>query len=353
MLKIEYLEEEIEVYDITVENMHNFYANNILVHNCTEIFEPSRPSKVISEECITRENGKKEIIKKYGEGEIALCNLASVNLVEMGKLTEPKLKALIYDVVSLMDNSIDVAFYPVKEGMLTNQRYRYLGIGVNNFANYLATKKVVIDSEDALTMTHVIFDTLSYHIISASNQLAIDKGAFRGFYETEWSKGKIPLDFANLNALSLGNYIPDIEKWSKLAEKIRLHGIRNALLMAIAPTATSGKAISATESIEPIQNLFYREEGTQSIATVVPNFRKNNKYYKKSFDCDQRRLIELAAIRQCYLDQGQSINLYYKHPDSLLELTEHHFYGFELGLKSFYYLKQVKSVEENECESCS
>lgn len=344
------------IYLFHEENVNNANMTGRYVNSsnlCTEILEPSIPSKLLSEELITSENGERYILKKYESGEIALCNLASVNLVEYGKLNDSAKDDLIYDIVSTMDNTIDIAHYPVKEGMNSNKRYRYLGIGVNNFANYLASNKIVIDTQEALEETSRLFDELSFKIISASNRLAIERGRFEGFYETEWARGNVPLSFANKKVLELTEYQPDMDKWNDLIEKIKLYGVRNCLLMAIAPTATSGKAQNSTESIEPIQNIFYKEEGTSSIPTLVPNFRKNNKYYKKAFDCDQMKLVELAAIRQMYLDQSQSVNLYFSKPDSLLELTKVHLYAFELSVKTLYYLKQKKGSDDDVCESCS
>jgi len=117
---------------------------------------------------------------------------------------------------------------------------------------------------------------------------------------------------------------------------------------------TSGKAINAIESTEPIHDFFYKEEGTITIPTVVPNFSKNNQFYKKSFDCNQFSLIKNAAVRQKWLDQSQSVNVYIKKPDSLLDMTNLHLYGFYLGMKTFYYLKQQKEGDdEHVCESCS
>jgi ribonucleoside-diphosphate reductase alpha chain len=117
---------------------------------------------------------------------------------------------------------------------------------------------------------------------------------------------------------------------------------------------TSGKAINAIESTEPIADFFYKEEGTITVPTVVPNFRLNNQYYKRNFECDQYGLLKNACVRQKWLDQAQSVNVYIKKPDSLKQLTELHLYGFYYGMKTFYYLKQQKeSAGEEICESCS
>ncbi len=116
---------------------------------------------------------------------------------------------------------------------------------------------------------------------------------------------------------------------------------------------TSGKGINAIESIEPIQNFFYKEEGTINIPAIVPNFKLNNQHYVKAFDCDQFMLVRNAAIRQKWVDQSQSVNVYIKRPDSLKYLASLHNYGFYLGMKTFYYVKSQKGDDEEICESCS
>lgn len=116
---------------------------------------------------------------------------------------------------------------------------------------------------------------------------------------------------------------------------------------------TSGKAANATESIEPVQNFFYKEDGTTTIPTLAPNFKKNGAYYVKAFDCDQVMLLKHGAIQQIYLDQSQSLNMYIGKPDSLLQLSKLHFLAFKLGIKTLYYVKSLKAGEEEICESCS
>lgn len=345
-------------------NIYLFHEENVNDHNmtgryinssnlCTEILQASRYSQLLSEELVTRESGDIQINKKYKAGEIALCNLASINLMIYFSLTEKQRKKLVYEIMESMDNTIDLADYPVKEGMNSNQMYRYLGIGVNNFVNLLASQKIVIDTQEALEFTHELFDELSYNIIESSMELAKERGKYKRFYDSNWAKGKCPVHFANKKAMKLTKWQPDMSKWNELGERISRYGIRNALTMAIAPTATSGKAINATESIEPIQNLLYKEEGTTNVITIVPNFRKHNKYYKRAMECDQKKLLELAAIRQMYIDQGQSVNVYYPRPDSFEEMMRDQLYGFSIGLKTLYYLKSMKGNDEPECESCS
>jgi ribonucleoside-diphosphate reductase alpha chain len=320
---------------------------------CTEITLPSRPSKTINEELVTMEDGNKRIIKRYTAGEIALCNLSSVNLERWFYLTEDEKWQLIRTLVRGLDNTIDIANYPVKEGKNSNLDYRYLGIGVLNMTNYLALNKIVIDSQEAAEETDRLFDELSYMIISVGVELAVEKGKFPKFYETDWANGVLPIHKANKEAFKLTEYEPDWDKWNTLAEKVKTFGVRNAQYMAIAPTATSGKGINAIESTEPIHDFFYKEEGTITIPTVVPNFKLNNQYYKKNFDCDQYALVKNACVRQKWIDQAQAVNVYIKKPDSLLEMSKLHLYGFKHGMKTFYYLKQQKETEEESCESCT
>lgn len=355
MLKIEYLEMEIPVYDITVEDNHNFYANDILVHNCQEITLPSRPSKLVNEELYTMEDGKRRIVKRYDAGEIALCNLASYNLEKWHYMTPERKRKVTAIIVRALDNTVELAVYPVKEGKNSNMMYRYLGIGVMNQTNYLALNEIVLDTQEALEEIDKLFDDIAYLNTRASCDLAKEKGRFEKFYETKWAKGILPIDLANENAKALTQYEPDMTRWDELRTDIMTFGLRNATLMAIAPTATSGKAVNAIESIEPVSDFFYKEEGTMTIPTVVPNFRLNNRYYKRAFECSQVGLIKGAAVRQKWIDQSQSFNVYIVRPDSMAELTYLHVLGFKLGMKTFYYLKQLKEGEGDNaiCESCT
>ena len=116
---------------------------------------------------------------------------------------------------------------------------------------------------------------------------------------------------------------------------------------------TSGKGINAIESTEPIHDFFYKEEGTITIPTVVPNFRKNNQYYKTAFECNQMNLLRNAAIRQKWIDQAGSVNVYIAKPDSLLEMSKLHLYFFDHGGKTLYYQKSQKDGSTYICESCS
>ncbi len=341
------------IYMFHEENVNNVSMLNRYINSsnlCCEITLPSRESKQLEERMDPKTNKMERV---YEMGEISLCNLSSINLVKYLECDINQKIDVINILVRALDNTIDIADYPVPEAKKTNLKYRYLGIGVLNYANYLAKQKIIIDSDEALEKTHELFDELSYLIISSSLELAKLKGKFENFDETLWAQGQMPIFKANQRALSLTKYKPDLNKWKELSEQIKIHGLRNAQLMAIAPTATTGKAINATESIEPIQDFIYKEDGKTNVTTLVPNLKENAAYYKKAIDCDQYMLIKLAAIRQCYIDQAQSVNIYFKKVSSITDFSLYHLYGFELGMKTFYYCKTLKEVAEDVCESCT
>ena len=188
-------------------------------------------------------------------------------------------------------------------------------------------------------------------------------GAFKQFKNTKWAEGLTPVHLSlkhfpqawelteyGRNFVSSGK----LKRWDELGQEIKQYGIRNAQVMAIAPTASSGKAINATESTEPVHDLVYKEEGTKNLPALAPNLRRNHLYYKSAFDCDQKALLTNAIVRQCFVDQGQSITLYFKKVDSLREFTDLHTYAMNHGIKSLYYIKQQKAVEtEDECVACA
>ncbi len=348
------LKERVEtgnIYLFHEENVNNASLLNRYINSsnlCCEITLPSRHSTYLNS---TYEN--QQLIHSYKLGEIALCNLASINLTKWDSLNETEQQEMVDFLVRAMDNTIDIANYPIKEAMYTNLKYRYLGIGVLNFANYLASHKIIIDSNEALEETASLFDRLTYQIVYSSMQLAKLKGKCEGFNETQWAAGFYPLLKANKLAMNLVKYKPNFKKWDELSKQIQKYGLRNSQLIAIAPTATSGKSINATESIEPIQDFIYKEDGKSNVITLAPNITQNSIYYKRAIECDQYQLIRLAAIRQCYIDQSQSINLYFKKVKSLTNFTLIHLYGFSLGIKTFYYCKTEKEEIDYVCESCT
>ena len=341
------------VDNINEQNMVNKFvgASNL----CQEIVIPSFPSKLIEEKYVVNEDGSYEIVQRKKSGEIGICNLVSVNLMSWVNFSEEKKKSFCYTLLRGCDNIIDSQFYPVKEGEIANKKNRPIGIGVINYANLLASNKLKYTDKEALEFTNKIFEDLYYHIYEASNILAKERGPYKTFNESKWREGKTPVHISLLNKSSNLKFDIDMDKWNKLAENIKNYGVRFSFHGAIAPTATSGKSVSATESIEPIVDLFFVEEGIQTLPSLAPNLKKNREYYERCWDIPAKTIIELAAIRQRYIDQSQSLNLYYVKPDSAKELWDDIQYAMDLGLKTLYYMKTPKSNFELEevCESCT
>lgn len=348
-------------------NIYMFHLDNVNKQNllgkdymvtqsnlCTEIFEYTEPTTLIEEKLMFEEDGSAIIYKKYNAGQIALCNLSSFNLmIYDGNKSDKDIDNIIRLGLISMDEIIDRQYYPVKEGQYSNKMWRYAGFGMSNLAQLLAHEGIVFDTQEALEYTHELFDDISYKILYNSMLMAKEKGAFPNFHKTDWAKGILPIHKANKKALALTEYQPDMEKWNALAKDIMRYGLRFGLHMAIAPTATSGTSINATPSTEPIFDFEYKEEADGTLLTLAPDVARLGKYYKPAFQCNQIKLIENAAIRQCYLDQGQSINMYFNPPFSLEEQANIHFYAFALGIKSLYYFNTKKEEVEGDCPSCT
>lgn len=303
-----------------------------------------------------------KIQKEHTHGDMSLCNLASVNLVEYRKADDAGRKNIAKMAVLCLDNAISNGLCPIEEGNVTNNLYRYIGVGVMNAANAMALEGIVIDTPQAAEWFDEVMEDLSYNLYWASMELSKVRGPFKGFEETKWSQGVTPVHESlrcypgawDLTEFGKKFKEEKLKKWDELGKQIKEHGIRNAQVIAIAPTANSGKAISATESTEPVMGMIFKEEGMFNVTSLAPNIRQNMAYYKPAFECDQKALVTNAIVRQKYIDQAQSITLYFKQASSLKQLTEIHNYGFDHGVKTFYYIKQQKNVDTgDDCVACA
>lgn len=321
---------------------------------CTEITVTSRPSINHESELLWKEDGTAVIQESKDSGEIGLCNLFSINLYEWFKLSIEEKESVIEVLLRGADNVIDYQFYPIKEAKLSNIRKRPIGIGVSNFANLLASQKLLYSDKKSLEFSHQLFEELYYLIYSKSSDLAIERGPFSYFKHTKWSKGETPLSLSILHKKGDDHELnfPLKYDWNALGDKIKTHGVRFSLHGAIAPTATSGRIISATESIEPITEFFVFDEGTQSLPSLAPNL-ENRAYYELAYEIPCSVTIEHAAVRQKFIDQAQSVNTHYKKLGSSKELIKDVFYAMDLGVKTLYYLKTPKANYSSECESCT
>lgn len=305
-----------------------------------------------------------EITTTKTHGDMALCNLASINLMEWYFAPKEEQQELCQTCVDALDLAIEVGECPVLEGQITNDQWKYMGVGVTNLANVLAANKIVIDTSESAEFQDELFDELSFQLYTASLNRAKLLGPFPRFTDTKWAEGLTPVHMSlkhNPTAWNVTEYgktfveSGKLERWDKLGKEIQKYGIRNAQVLSIAPTANSAKAINATESTEPVMHLMYKEEGVRNIPALAPNISLHHMYYKPAFECNQKGLITNAIVRQKYVDQAQSITLYLKKADSLKELTELHTYGFSHGIKTYYYIKQQKSIDDagDDCVACA
>lgn len=286
-------------------------------------------------------------------GDIALCNLASVNLMKWYPLTAAEKEAFMYLLVKSADNAIDNSFYTNPLGQKHSFAHRNLGIGTSNYANILATHKLLWDSEGARQLTHNIYEELSFYAIKASIQLAKERSRCPVFPTTKWAQGLFPHELSVLGAQESSLNYPLLMDWESLRPDLLKYGIRNSRLLAIAPTATSGKAINATEGVDAPRKLKTIQEGTYSLPFVVPNLRENREYYQTTFEISNKDTIELAAIRQKFLCMSQSVSLAYQSSKSAYEAVSNILYAEELGLKTIYYTYTKKADDTVEvCESC-
>ncbi len=365
---------------------------------CTEIFQNTAPNhykiKLIfddmsevtyeEEELVTVDSGITKPAKKITaldmlggkqvwnvekekvDGDTAVCNLASVNL---SKINTPEDIARVVPIaVRMLDNVIDLNFYPLSKVKKTNLKSRSIGLGVMGEAQMLAESSIEWGSYDHLNKIDEIMESVSYYAIHTSSNLAIEKGKYPTFEGSDWSKGIFPIDKANKEACKLvdrGGLFGYTHDWQALREKVRTDGMRNGYLMAIAPTSSISILIGTTQAIEPVYKRKWFEENLSGlIPVVVPNLSPETwHYYTPSYDLDQRLLIRAGAIRQKWIDQGQSLNIFITlDKASGKYLNDIYMDAWKFGLKSTYYLrsqspeaaKEEDGIEDRsmECVGC-
>ena len=297
-------------------------------------------------------------------GDTAVCNLASVNLSKIN--TKENIERVVPIAVRMLDNVIDLNFYPTRKVRVTNLKNRAIGLGVMGEAEMLATNQIEWGSEGHFAKIDKIMELISFNAISASADLAREKGKYAEFSGSNWSKGVFPIDLANVEALKLTERtLLDMCDWESLRSKVKEQGIRNGYLMAIAPTSSISILVGTTQTIEPIYRKKWFEENLSGmIPNVVPNLTLDSfNFYKNAYEIDQMNIIKAAAIRQKWLDQGQSVNIFMDlSKASGKYLNDIYTLAWKLGLKSTYYLrsqspdaeKQTQGVMDRsvECFSC-
>lgn len=294
-------------------------------------------------------------------GDTAVCNLASINLSKIN--TKDNIERVVPIAVRMLDNVIDLNFYPTRKVRVTNLKNRAIGLGVMGEAEMLATNQIEWGGAEHFAKIDKIMELISFNAISASADLAVEKGKYAEFEGSNWSKGIFPIDLANLEAMKLTERtLLDMCDWENLRAKVKSQGIRNGYLMAIAPTSSISILVGTTQTIEPIYRKKWFEENLSGmIPNVVPNLTLDSfNYYKNAYEINQIDIIKAAAIRQKWIDQGQSVNIFMDlSKASGKYLNEIYTLAWKLGLKSTYYLRSQSPDAEKqtmdrslECANC-
>lgn len=325
-----------------------------------------------------------EITLNTNEREIAVCNLGSVNLVNHmkdGKLDSNKLEKTVTTAMRMLDNVIDINFYPVEKAKNSNLAHRPVGLGFMGFQDCLHILKVPYASKAAVEFADTSMEMIAYYAYAASSLLAQEKGKYSSYEGSLWSQGILPLDSLKLLGEVRGNKYLEVNTdsrldWDKLRSQIKQHGMRNSNCLAIAPTATIANIIGVSASIEPTyQNIFVKSNLSGEF-TVVNEYLVNElkslglwdevmladiKYfdgslggierlpdnlktlYATAFEMDTRWLVEAGSRRQKWLDQAQSLNLYMSQPSGR-KLDELYRFAWIRGLKTTYYLRTLAAT---------
>ena len=283
------------------------------------------------------------VSKEKIDGKTAVCNLASINLSKVNKKED--IQRVVKVAIRMLDNVIDLNFYPLRKVKTTNLKNRAIGLGVMGEAQMLAENKIEWGSDEHFRKIDEIMEMISYNAIYASSELAVEKGKYPDFEGSNWSKGIMPIDLANKNALEIvdrGGLFGYEYNWDDLKLKVKKDGMRNGYLMAIAPTSSISILTGTTQTIEPIYKRKWFEENLSGLIPVVaPNLSVDTwQYYAPAYELDQTKLIKAAAIRQKWIDQGQSLNIFITlDKASGKVLNDIYMLAWKLGVKSTYYLR--------------
>ena len=276
-------------------------------------------------------------------GDFVVCNLASLTLGHLDVEDDEALGYVVETAVRALDNVIDLNFYALPYAKLTNRRYRSIGLGVSGYHHMLASRGIDWESEGHLSFVDDVFERIAYHAIDASERLAEERGSYPLFEGSDWATGAF---------FEKRGY--DSERWQALANRVATHGLRNAYLLAIAPTSSTSIISGTTPGIDPVMRRFFLEEKKGSmLPRVAPDLSPETYwYYKPAHHIDQSWSVRAAGVRQRHIDQAQSMNLYITNDYTMHQVLNLYLQAWKVGVKTVYYVRS-KSLEVEECESCS
>lgn len=314
------------------------YCSNL----CTEIAQNMSAIESVSTEVRT-EDGDTVVVKTVRPGDFVVCNLASLSLGHLPLEDEELMKEKVATVVRALDNVIDLNFYPIPYAQITNHRYRSIGLGVSGYHHALAIRGIRWESEEHLNFIDKVFERINYAAIEASAELAKEKGRYTYFEGSDWQTG----DYFTKRGYTSS-------AWKELSEKVANYGMRNAYLLAIAPTSSTSIIAGTTAGTDPVMKRFFLEEKKGAmLPRVAPSLSDKTFWiYKGAYLIDQTWSIRAAGIRQLHIDQSQSLNLYITNDFTMKQVLNLYLLAWECGVKTVYYVRS-KSLEVEECESCA
>ena len=356
-----------DTYCFNEPENHAGVFNGILTGNCTEIVEYSSPE------------------------ETAVCNLASIALpsyvdVKNRQFNFKKLREVVKVVVRNLNRVIDINYYPTPETRTSNMRHRPVGLGVQGLADVFAMLRLAWESDKALELNQLIFENMYYAAVESSCEVAEKDGAYSSFEGSPMSKGIFQYDMWGVEPITLNDLpvhcqsLVDDEKdfkldWEGLKERVKKVGVRNSLLVAPMPTASTSQILGFNECIEPFTSNIYTRRTLAGEFIVINKYLMNDlkkldlwsemmkqqiiarngsiqeidqipesikKLYKTSWEVKQKTLIDMAASRGSFICQSQSLNLFLADPN-YAKLTSMHFYAWKKGLKTGVYYLRTKA----------
>lgn len=314
------------------------YCSNL----CTEIAQNMSAIESLSQEVKTVD-GETVVVTTTKPGDFVVCNLASLSLGRIDVNNPQEVAEITRSAVRALDNVIDLNFYPLPYAEITNRANRPIGLGVSGYHHMLAKQGLHWETQEHLDFADKLFEQINHAAIAASCETAREKGAYAAFEGSEWQTGAY-FDRRGYTA----------PHWRELRQRVATHGLRNAWLLAVAPTSSTSIIAGTTAGVDPVMKLFFLEEKKSGLMPrVAPDLTLRTLWlYKSAHHIDQTWSVRAAGVRQRHIDQAQSMNLYITHDYTLRQILNLYILAWECGVKTIYYIRS-KSLEVEECELCA
>lgn len=314
------------------------YSSNL----CTEIMQNMKEILDV-EDKILQIDGEDHVVTDVKAGDFVVCNLASLVLGNIDLQNDEEMEFVVSTMIRALDNVIDLNYYPTPFAKITNAKYRAIGLGTSGYHHALVKNKIMWQTEEHLEFMDKVYEKINYFAIKESSKIAEEKGSYKYFEGSEWQNGKY-FEKREYNS----------KEWIELKEKVAKNGLRNAYLLAVAPTGSTSIIAGTTAGVDPVMMRYFLEEKKGSIIPrVAPDLTPETFWlYENAHEVDQTWSIKAGGVRQRHIDQGQSLNLYITTDYKMSQILNLLILSCEVGLKSIYYIRS-KSLDIEECDSCS